>query len=105
MNQYDIEKQIKSDWQILANFLTEPKTRKQLEDELPILNMPMRLKRWVKEGKLTYYKDQWAYVYELAAPVEKTNSRIIRGFDTIRVSPRLSRERTWVAGSTLSGVF
>lgn len=106
MTKEDLEKRIEAEWNTLAQFLTEPKTRKEIHDELPILNLQIKLKRWVKEGKLLYYKNQWAFIYELANPVNvKGNSRIIRGFDTIRVTPSLTRNRNYVSGSTLSGVF
>lgn len=98
--------QIEAEWNALAQFLTEPKTRKDIADELPILNLQIKLKRWVKEGKLLYYKNQWAFIYELKSPkITNSPSRIIRGFDTIRVTPIRTRERNYVSGSTLSGVF
>lgn len=97
--------QMDAEFQELAKLLSTPKTRKEIADELPIINLPIKLKRWTAEGKLSVFKDQWAYVYELAIPVTQSNSRIIRGFDTIRVSPRLSRQKNYVSGSTLSGAF
>lgn len=101
----------KAELSVLCQFLTQPMTKQQIEDELTIINLSQKLRRWTKEGILKNTKQGQAYVYTLAnyeQPIDlvkPSNSRIYLLMDVVRPAKRESRQRNYVSGSTLSGVF
>ncbi len=96
----------KAELAVLCRFLTEPKNLKQITDELPIVNLPQKLRKWSRQGILKYTKVQQSYFYVIAnyeyEVPEKTNSTIYRLLDTVHIKSNRSREKNYVSGSTLT---
>lgn len=120
----------KAELTAVIEFLTEPKSKQQIMDELPILNIHVKLLNWTRKEVLRVTKVRQKFLYErFDAPVNQNyqygkldsaiagdelpigksefitvngNSTIYRFTNYARPKGNKSRDKVYVAGNSLS---